>query len=104
MLNDQIERFIEKIDLALNSENIAELQEVSLQCDCFLRNNLPLNTAEAGDPAQLIHSLKSLSIAYQSAIKKVNLLKQKTQEQLHSVTKSHSNTHKYLDVARQFGG
>lgn len=103
MIVQLVTDYSDKIESALASNELDVLRELSMECERFLRANLPLDSGSDGELNALIPQLERLISLYQASINQVEGAKKEALDQLQALGRSRSNTHKYLDIAREFG-
>lgn len=92
----------QRIECALEAEDMDQLKAVCTDCDRFLRSILPLESEQGVDLHSLRTDLERVVDLYQKAVVCVEKEKHKAVEQLHALNRSSSSTNAYLNVARQF--
>ena len=96
----QVFNYRQRIERSLEEQDLAELKEVSSECEAFMRANLPAVSTGTTDLADLVDELESLVSVYSKAVAVVTSAKEHTVKQITSLGKTRSNTKTYLDVAR----
>ena len=98
----QIREFQARMEAALQSQDLDQLRQTSLDCERFLRARLPLASGgEQPELAELVPALEALVQCYHQAVTRVDQAKRETLQQMSTLSRSRNSAHKYLDVAQQ---
>lgn len=103
MLIAKVEHYASQLNQALGEGDLDLIRAVSGDCDQYLRNNLPLTCDFDEDMSILADEMEKLLASYRLAIQFVEDAKKAAGQQLQTLGRNRSNTHKYLDVARHLG-
>mgnify|MGYP003683012907 CR=1 FL=1 len=98
----QVVSYRERIERSLEAQDLATLKEVSIECEAFMRANLPTATAGTADIKDLVAELELLVGAYGKAVTEVTTAKDHAVKQITSLGRTRNNTKTYLDVASHF--
>lgn len=103
MVTQQITQFAQLLDRALDADDIDGVRKVSSGCEQYLRQHLPVVDRHGEDLSKLADELEGLLVIYRRALDLVEKAKMEAGSQLQNIGRNRSNTHKYLDIARDLG-
>lgn len=84
----------------LQQGDLEEMRNMTQDCDRFLRHHLPLSNGFDESLSDLVSELEQLLEVYQLAVNCVEQAKAHAARELQVLGRNRTNTHTYLDVAR----
>lgn len=95
-----IKGFEARLKQAAECHDYDEVQAIDAACLRFMQENLPPNTTDQAELADIMASLTDLHRTYGETVRQCVDARNQIQQELQTLGHNHRNTLQYLDIAR----
>lgn len=103
MIAQLIDGLNQRLQQAVTDADYEQIAAIDAACLRYLQDNLPPQTTDETELADILKSLAELQATYDQAKQLCQQASSELQQQLQAAGHNHRNAQRYLDVARNLG-